>query len=82
MEFPANKKYLMANPIKPEGEILLLGGDIIPFQRSKKKPTSSISFLTALNTRIGFRAIMSTIVRTSQREPGHFMRRSEATYRY
>lgn len=26
-----NKKYLKANPIKPEGEILLLAGDIIPF---------------------------------------------------
>lgn len=31
LEFPVNKKYLNANPIKPEGEILLLPGDIIPF---------------------------------------------------
>jgi hypothetical protein len=31
LEFPANKKYLKANPIKPESEILLLAGDIIPF---------------------------------------------------
>lgn len=31
LEFPVNKKYLTANPIKPEGEILLLAGDIIPF---------------------------------------------------
>ena len=31
LEFPVNKKYLKANPIKPEDEILLLAGDIIPF---------------------------------------------------
>jgi predicted phosphohydrolase len=31
IEFPANKTYLQANPLKPEGEILLLAGDIIPF---------------------------------------------------
>jgi predicted phosphohydrolase len=29
LEFPVNKKYLKANPIKPEGEILLLAGDIM-----------------------------------------------------
>lgn len=37
LEFPANKKYLKANPIKPEGEILLLAGDIIPFQEIQKE---------------------------------------------
>ena len=31
LEFPANEKYLKANPIKSDGEILLLAGDIIPF---------------------------------------------------
>ena len=31
LEFPVNKKYLEANPIKPKGEILLLAGDIVPF---------------------------------------------------
>jgi len=31
LEFPINKKYMAANAIKPEGEILLLAGDIIPF---------------------------------------------------
>jgi predicted phosphohydrolase len=36
LEFPANKKYLKANPIKPEGEILLLAGDIIPFVEIEK----------------------------------------------
>ena len=37
LEFPVNKKYLMANPIKPEGEILLLAGDIIPFAEIAKE---------------------------------------------
>jgi predicted phosphohydrolase len=37
LEFPVNKKYLMANPIKPEGEILLLAGDIIPFTEIEKE---------------------------------------------
>lgn len=37
LEFPVNKKYLKANPIKPEGEILLLAGDIIPFTEIEKE---------------------------------------------
>jgi predicted phosphohydrolase len=37
LEFPHNKKYLKANPIKPEGEILLLAGDIIPFAEIEKE---------------------------------------------
>jgi predicted phosphohydrolase len=37
LEFPTNKKYLKANPIKPEGEILLLAGDVIPFIEIEKQ---------------------------------------------
>ena len=37
LEFPANKKYLKANPIKPEGEIMLLAGDILPFTEMEKE---------------------------------------------
>lgn len=37
LEFPVNRKYLKANPIKPEGEILLLAGDIIPFAEMEKE---------------------------------------------
>ena len=37
LEFPVNKKYLKANPIKQEGEILLLAGDIIPFIEMDKE---------------------------------------------
>jgi predicted phosphohydrolase len=37
LEFPVNKKYLKANPIKPAGEILLLAGDIIPFAEMEKE---------------------------------------------
>lgn len=31
LEFPENKAYLKANPLKPTGEILLLAGDLLPF---------------------------------------------------
>ena len=31
LEFPINRAYLRAHPIKPNGEILLLAGDITPF---------------------------------------------------
>ena len=37
LEFPVNKKYLKANPIMPEGEVLLLAGDIIPFAEMEKE---------------------------------------------
>lgn len=37
LEFPVNKVYLKANPIKPEGDILLLAGDIVPFIEIEKE---------------------------------------------
>lgn len=35
--FPANKTYLKANPLKREGDILLLAGDIVPFADIEKQ---------------------------------------------
>ena len=32
LEFTQNKKYLTKNLLKPKGEILLLAGDIVPFE--------------------------------------------------
>ena len=31
LEFPKNKEYIRINPIRPEGDILILAGDIVPF---------------------------------------------------
>ena len=45
LEFPANKRHLKANPITPEGEILLLAGDIIPFAEIGKE-NDFLSFLS------------------------------------
>ncbi len=37
LEFPENKNFLDEYPIQPEGEILLLAGDILPFALQKKQ---------------------------------------------
>jgi len=37
LEFPENNSYVNKNYLKPEGEILLLAGDILPFSLDHKK---------------------------------------------
>ena len=44
LEFPENRKYIKAHPLKHAGEILLLAGDILPFTEHKKE-TSFIDFI-------------------------------------
>jgi predicted phosphohydrolase len=36
LEFKENKKYLLANPLQPAGNILVLAGDIVPFAIMKE----------------------------------------------
>jgi hypothetical protein len=79
LEFPVNKRCLKANPIKPEGEILLLAGDIVPFAEIEREK----DFFNFLSDSFEHTywipgTIMSTTVQTLHKEPEHFMRRSEA----
>jgi 3',5'-cyclic AMP phosphodiesterase CpdA len=36
LEFPANSTFLKLNPLQPIGDILILGGDVVPFQLMKQ----------------------------------------------
>lgn len=38
LEFHENQSFLQSNPLKPEGEILILAGDIVPFAVLDKYP--------------------------------------------
>ena len=37
LEFPENYEYLKRNPISPEGEVLILAGDIVTFSQLEKR---------------------------------------------
>jgi predicted MPP superfamily phosphohydrolase len=44
LEFPRNKKFLESFPLQPDGEVLILAGDILPFGLHKKQ-TGFIDFV-------------------------------------
>lgn len=44
LEFPMNKKFMEQHPIEPAGEVLILAGDILPFDLHKKQ-TAFVDFI-------------------------------------
>jgi hypothetical protein len=62
LEFPDNKEFLGIKPLKPEGDILLLAGDIVPLYHMDKHSDFLITCRTISVSRTGCRATMSIII--------------------
>ncbi|MEO3407636.1 hypothetical protein AAFN85_27200 [Mucilaginibacter sp. CAU 1740] len=62
LEFPENRKYMVSNPLKAEGDILLLAGDIIPLKDIDRHGDFFDLLADSYGHIIGFRVTMSITI--------------------
>ncbi len=78
LEFSENREFISANPLRPNGDVLILAGDIVPFSIMHKYDDFFSVCRTILNILIGFPVITSTIISILQQSAVKSMKRSRA----